>query len=283
MAAPFSQCHALTCRVEWTPAELGVVDVFVLGCNGNDEVSVGELGHLLVLPNAVCKEANAIFSNLVASAGTSWQEGSPNMSTQLERAIVVLLQNWDTTAFRCLEDSAGPEFGLRSFPGLRRVDEYVRNAVGGRSGMIPLGKPVIDMKAGKIESQLRASEGNAACFLEKRVWRTEFRTLVLDLDVLFQLLDARRVRMSEQLGQQPVVSGAGRPADLDIAIKLILGNVLRHLRKFEAWDFIAHVLQRCADFEVEVFWGDKELQKHALTGAKLQEMARRNDERRQHN
>lgn len=268
-------------RVEWTPAELGVVDVFVLGSNSNDEVSVGELGHLLVLPDVVCKEANAIFSKLVASAGTNRQEGSPNISTQLERAIVVLLQNWDTTAFRCLENSAGPEFGLRSFPGLRRVDEYVRNAVGAHSGTVPLGKPVTDGKAGKIESPLRASEGKTVCCLEKHVWRTDFRTLVLDLDVLFQLLDARRARMYEHLGQQPMVTGAGRPADLDIAIKLILGNVLRHLRRFEAWDFIAHVLQRCADFDVEVFWGDKELQKHALTGAKLQEMARRNDEHRQ--
>lgn len=268
-------------RIEWFPAEVGVVDVFVLGTYPNGEVSVGELGHLLVLPPSVCKEANAIFEKMVANAGSDMCNSWDNMSIQLERAIVVLLQNWDAAAQQCLQNSSEMGTPLRSFPGLRRVDEYVRNIT--RTNGIDTSKPGADITNRDVTVNVDrpqiihtpTSLGNhqRRVRVQKCVWRSAFRTLILDLDVLFQLLAARRRRMLQrQCGELQ-----DRPADLDIAIKLIMGNVLRYLRKFEAWNFIAHVLHRCSDFEVEICWGEKELGKDSLTGIKLQEMAGRND------
>lgn len=263
-------------RVEWFPAELGVVDVFVLGTSPAGEVSVGELGHLLVLPPSVCKEANGIFEKMVVNSGSDSSNGSDNMSIQLERAIVVLLQNWDTAAQQGLQSSCGPETRLRSFPGLRRVDEYVRGISSQtnpeRASKAGTRNIVVNLDGSKESISLANSLDNRQKKLrvQKFVWRSQFKALVLDNDVLFQLLATRRKRML----QPRAGHGHNHPADLDIAIKLIMGNILRFLRKYEAWNFIAHVLHRCAEYEVEICWGEKELRKDALTGLRLQEMAK---------
>lgn len=271
------------------PVELGVVDVFILGSNFDEQVTIGELGHILVLPSIVCKEANGIFCKLVASGGSNCYEDCRNMSLHMERAIVVLLQNWDMTTHQCLTDSVGSDISLRSFPGMRRVDGFVRKFFSAWPSMLHVSKAHADVKAGEVDATLCASGGatvhrlssvkdyQRGLQMQKYVWRTEFRTLVLDLDVLFQLLESRRVRTLPQEGQESMVAVNCRPADLDIAIKLILGNVLCRLRKSEAWEFIAHVLQRCADFGVEVCWREKQLRVDALTGTALQEMAKENE------
>lgn len=263
--------------MDWTPKGAGVVDVFFLGSKQGEQVSVGELGHLLVLPAAVCKEGNAIFAKQVA-AGSAEQGDSLFESIKMERAILKLLKTWKETG----EDS--PNAKLKSIPGLMGILEYLRSTSGrARPSVLPADS-VLEKVEGRCDGLVSVADGQAmerlafaggdewTIRVQKYVWRSDFMSLCLDMDVFFQLLDTRKMRASP-CGEQPRGVCQGRAKDLDVAIKLILGNILLHLRKFDAWEFIAHVLQRCEEYEVDVCWGDKELEKEDLSSSRLQELA----------
>eukprot|EP00803_Ostreobium_quekettii_P007310 evm.model.scf_1455.2 EVM.evm.TU.scf_1455.2 scf_1455:31854-34180(+) len=262
-------------RVDWTPKGVGVVDVFFLGSKSDDQVAVGELGHLLVLPAAVCQEGNAIFAKQVA-AGSADQGGSLFASIQMERTILKILKTLRSTR----ENSSNTM--MKSIPGLMRIMEHLRSSETAQLAALPANgmvkgedsnASVLSVADVQAMDHLSVSEDSTwTLHIKKYVWRSDFMSLCLDLDVFFQLLLTRKERVSSP-GEHPVGGCQGRPGDLDVAIKLILGNILLHLRKFEAWEFIAHVLQRCAEFEVDVCWGQKDLVKDDLTGSRLQELA----------